>query len=323
MSGAAIEVVNLRKTYARRGREPVRAVDGLSFEVTPGSIFGLLGPNGAGKTTTLKILTTLVHPTSGSARVGGFDVVSEALRVRERIAVVIQESAAELFLSVRDNLTTFGRFHGLRGAEIRKRADRVIALFGLEGEANRKVMDLSGGFRRRVQVAKVFMVDTPIVFLDEFSTGMDPLLKRSVMSVLRESARAGRTIVLTTQILHEAEELCDDILIMNRGREVARGDLNTLKLLAGGVYEVSITFDTVPETLESDLAHRRPLRMRVSGTTVEFAVRDSETRVLELVTDISRRAQVLRVEIGGASLEDVFVQLMGEPPVVEETEKQS
>ena len=321
MSAPAIEVIDLRKTYARRGGEPVRAVDGLSFEVAPGSIFGLLGPNGAGKTTTLKILTTLVHPTTGIARVDGFDVVSDALRVRERIAVIIQESAAELFLTVRDNLTTFGRFHGLTGADMRNRADRVIALFGLESEANRKVMDLSGGFRRRVQVAKVFMVDTPIVFLDEFSTGMDPLLKRSVMSVLRESARAGRTIVLTTQILHEAEELCDDILIVNRGREMARGDLNTLKLLAGGVYEVSITFDTVPETLEADLARRRPLRMHVSGTTVEFAVRDSETRVLELVTELSRRAQVLRVEIGGASLEDVFVQLMGETLHVEKTEK--
>ena len=321
MSAPAIAVADLRKTYTRRGRDAVRAVDGLSFEVMPGSIFGLLGPNGAGKTTTLKILTTLVRPTSGTARVDGFDVVSDALRVRERIAVVIQESAVELFLTVRDNLTTFGRFHGLTGADMRNRADRVIALFGLESEANRKVMDLSGGFRRRVQVAKVFMVDTPIVFLDEFSTGMDPLLKRSVMSVLRESARAGRTIVLTTQILHEAEELCDDILIVNHGREMARGDLNTLKLLAGGVYEVSITFDSVPETLEADLAGRRPLRMQISGTTVEFAVRDSETRVLELVTELSRRAQVLRVEIGGASLEDVFVQLMGETLHVEKTEK--
>ena len=313
MSSPAIEVHNLQKIYSRRGRDPVRAVDGLSFDVAPGSIFGLLGPNGAGKTTTLKILTTLVRPTGGSARVGGFDVVKDSLKVRERIAVVIQESAAEIFLTVRDNLNTFARFHGLRGEEIRRRADRVIELFGLQDEVSRKVIDLSGGFRRRVQVAKVFMVDSPIVFLDEFSTGMDPLLKRSVMTVIREIAREGRTIVLTTQILHEAEELCDDILIVNRGREVARGDLNTLKLLAAGVYEVSITFDRVPEALESELAQRRPLRFTVSGNTVEFALKESESRVLEFVTDLSRRAQVLRVEIGGASLEDVFVQLMERP----------
>jgi ABC-2 type transport system ATP-binding protein len=288
----------------------VRAVDDLSFEVASGSIFGLLGPNGAGKTTTLKILTTLMRPTAGEARVGGHDVVREPVKVRQRIAVVIQESAAELFLSVRDNLSTFARFHGLRGEEVGRRAARVISQFGLEAEAGRKVMDLSGGYRRRVQVAKVFMVDTPIVFLDEFSTGMDPLLKRSVMALLRESAENGRTIVLTTQILHEAEELCDDILIVNRGREVARGDLHTLKLLAAGVYEVTIMFDRVPEGLEAELAARHPLRLQVSATTLEIALKEPESRVLALVTELSARAQVLRVEIGGASLEDVFVQLM-------------
>jgi ABC-2 type transport system ATP-binding protein len=311
MSVPAIEVVNLEKVYARRSQDPVRAVNGLSFAIAPGTIFGLLGPNGAGKTTTLKILTTLVRPTAGEARVLGHDVVREPLKVRQRIAVVIQESAAELFLSVRDNLNTFARFHGVRGDEIGRRAARVIALFGLEAEAGRKVMDLSGGYRRRVQVAKVFMVDTPIVFLDEFSTGMDPLLKRSVMGLLRDSAESGRTIVLTTQILHEAEELCDDILIVNRGREVARGDLHALKLLASGVYEVAITFDRVPEGLATELAARHPLRLHVSATTVEIALKEPESRVLELVTGLSTRAQVLRVEIGGASLEDVFVQLMG------------
>jgi ABC-2 type transport system ATP-binding protein len=311
-SAPAIEVVDLRKTYSRRGRDPVKALDGLSFTVAPGSIFGLLGPNGAGKTTTLKILTTLVRPTGGCARVGGFDVVREPLRVRERIAVVIQESAAELFLTVRDNLSTFARFHGLRGGEIARRADRVLAQFGLGSEAGTKAMDLSGGFRRRVQVAKVFMVDSPILFLDEFSTGMDPILKRSVMTLLRESARDGRTIVLTTQVLHEAEELCDDILIVNRGKEVARGDLHALKLLASGVYEVAITFASVPDGLERELMARHPLRLHVSSTTVEIALKEPESRVLELVTELSRRAQVLRVEIGGASLEDVFVQLMGE-----------
>ena len=111
-------------------------------------------------------------------------------------------------------------------------------------------MDLSGGFRRRVQVAKVFMVDTPVVFLDEFSTGMDPILKRSVMEKLRREAAGGRTIVLTTQILGEAEELCDDILILNRGTQAARGDLHTLKLLSHGVYDVAVTFDQLPPGIE-------------------------------------------------------------------------
>ena len=228
----ALRVQNLRKTFQRRGREPVEAVQGLSFSVPAGHIFGLLGPNGAGKTTTLRILTTLIRATSGEAEVAGVDVARDPLGVRRRIVVVVQESAAEIFLTVRDNLLTFGRFHGLRGADLKRRADTVMEQFGLVPEASRKAMDLSGGFRRRIQVAKALLVDTPVVFLDEFSTGMDPILKRSVMELLREQARQGRTIVLTTQILQEAEALCDDILIINRGREIARGDVPAIKALS-------------------------------------------------------------------------------------------
>ena len=228
----AIIIEALRKVFERRGTPPVHAVDGVSFSVATGHIFGLLGPNGAGKTTTLKILTTLLRPTSGTARVAGIDVVRDPLAVRRHIVVVVQESAAELFLSVRDNLLTFGRFYGLHGADLKRRAEDIMEKFGLTAEASRKAVDLSGGYRRRVQVAKALLVKTPIMFLDEFSTGMDPILKRSVMELLRDEARNGRTIVLTTQILTEAEALCDDILIMNHGREVARGDVDTIKSLA-------------------------------------------------------------------------------------------
>ena len=309
MSEAAIEVKELVKVFRRRGQPPLRAVDGLGFEVRRGAIFGLLGPNGAGKTTTLRVLTTLVQPTSGSVRIMGHDVVTQPLEVRRNIGVVIQESAAELFLSVRDNLLTFARFHGRRGAEVRRQADEVMEQFGLTPEAGRKAQDLSSGFRRRVQVAKMFMVDTPIMFLDEFSTGMDPILKRSVMERLRGEAARGRTIVLTTQILSEAEELCDEILIVNRGREIARGDLHSLKLLSQGVYELSLTFDALPEGVEAQLAARKPLRLRISGNTVEVALKEDERAVLELVNELAQRAHVLRVEVSGASLEDIFVEL--------------
>ena len=228
----ALVVEGLHKTFERRRAAPVHAVAGLTFSVPSGHIFGLLGPNGAGKTTTLKILTTLLRPTSGTAHVAGVDVVRDPLGVRRKIVVVVQESAAELFLSVRDNLLTFGRFYGLHGSELKRKADDIMEKFGLTADAARKAVDLSGGFRRRVQVAKALLVDTPVVFLDEFSTGMDPILKRSVMDLLRNEARRGRTIVLTTQILTEAEALCDDILIINHGREVTRGDVATIKSLA-------------------------------------------------------------------------------------------
>ena len=310
MSDVAIRVSNLVKVFQPRGgHESVRAIDGLSFDVMRGTVFGLLGPNGAGKTTTLRILTTLVRPTSGHAEVCGFDVVRQPLDVRRRVVVVIQEQAAELFLSVRENLLTFARFHGLHGADIRRRAEAALHDLGLLPEANRKVQDLSGGFRRRVQVAKVFMVDAPLVFLDEFSTGMDPALKRSVMGLLRREVARGRTIVLTTHILSEAEELCDDILIIDRGRQVARGDINTLKLLSERVYELTLTFDALPEDLETLVAGHHPLRMRVNGTTVQLALQDEESRILALASSLASRRRVLRIELTSASLEDVFIEL--------------
>jgi ABC-2 type transport system ATP-binding protein len=313
MSELALHVENLVKVYAPRGLfhrgKGVRAVDGMLFDVARGSIFGLLGPNGAGKTTTLKMLTTLVRPTSGRAQVMGFDVGTHPLDVRRNICVILQETAVDLFLSVHGNLLTFAQFHGLDRRTARTRAAEVMERFGLTDKADQKVQDLSGGYKRRVQVAKAFMTPTPVLFLDEFSTGMDPLLKREVMESFREEARRGRTIVLTTQILSEAEELCDDILIMNYGRQVARGDVPTLKMLSAGVYEVAMTFDRVPEGIEEELAHLRPLRQKITANTLEVAVKADEADVLEWASKLSRRGHLLHVELSGASLEDIFIEL--------------
>ncbi len=309
MNEFALEVQNLVKVYAVRGKPPVRAVDGMSFGVPRGIIFGLLGPNGAGKSTLLRVLTTLSRPTEGAARILGFDVVRKPLEVRRRIASVIQETAAELFLSVRDNLLTYARFQSLDRATAVRRAEILLKEFQLTDDADRKVQDLSGGFRRRVQVAKVFLVDTPVVFLDEFSTGMDPLLKRQVMNLLRAEAKKGRTIVLTTQILSEAEELCDDILIMDKGKQVARGDLNALKLLSQGVFEVAMTFDRLPEMMVAELAKLNPIRSTIEANSIEVAFKAEEGRALDVVTGLARNRRVLHVEVRGASLEDIFVEL--------------
>jgi ABC-2 type transport system ATP-binding protein len=320
MTAFALEVENLSKVYGDRGgilgrrKEPQRALDGLSFRVARGTIFGLLGPNGAGKTTTLKILTTLRRPSSGSAKIEGFDVVSQSLEVRKRISLVLQETAVELFLSVRDNLLTYARFHGVDSREAAKRADEVMTLFELRPESERKVQDLSGGFKRRVQVAKAFLIQTPVLFLDEFSTGMDPILKRSVMDALRKEAARGRTIVLTTQILNEAEELCEDILILNKGREIARGNLNTLKLLSQTAYEIVMTFETLPQGIQEEIAKLNPLHVSIEGNTVEFGLKTGEIQALDAAATLARKGRVLRVEIGGASLEDVFVELTQKTP---------
>jgi ABC-2 type transport system ATP-binding protein len=139
---------------------------------------------------------------------------------------------------------------------------------------------------------------------------MDPILKREVISQLRGESRKGRTIVLTTQILNEAEELCDDILIMNKGKQVARGDLNTLKLLSQGVYDISLTFDQMPEDIERELASLSPIRTHLNHNSIEVTVKAAEGSVLDTVTTLARDRRVLRVEVNGASLEDVFVELM-------------
>ena len=184
---------------------------------------------------------------------------------------------------------------------------------GIDDVADRKVQDLSGGVRRRVQVAKMFMVDVPVVFLDEFSSGMDAILKRSVMDMLRAQAANGRTIVLTTQILTEAEELCDDILIINHGRRIAHGSLRDLKQLVGQLHQVTITFDRVPDDLRATVAGYDAERVTVLHNTVQLQLRGDEPRVLELVAALGHQARIQHVEIAGASLEDVFVQLTQRP----------
>ncbi|MGB6034309.1 MAG: ABC transporter ATP-binding protein, partial [Bacteroidota bacterium] len=237
----AILVRDLLKIYTKKGGQSVRALDGLSLRVEQGEIFGLLGRNGAGKTTLLRILTTLIQPTGGSASVMGLDVVKHPYEVRKQICTVLQENAVELYLSVADNLATYGRFQSIPHPEIKQRVASVLEQFGLDEYRNQKVIDLSGGLKRRVQVSKVFMVDRPVVFLDEATTGMDPISKRGTIEAIREQALLGRTIFLTTHILQEAEELCDTIAIVDRGKTIAQGNLEMIKSLSSHAFDMSIT----------------------------------------------------------------------------------
>ncbi len=308
MSEFALEVENLVKVYNSRGKAAIRAVDGLGFRVPLGIIFGLLAPNGAGKSTLLRMLSTLTRPTEGNAKILGFDVVKKPIEVRKRISSVIQATAVELLLSVKDNLLTYVRFQGLDKptAASCRCVDRRIST---NPGSRPQVQDLSGGFRRRVQVAKVFMVDTPVLFLDEFSAGMDPILKRQVMNLLRAEVEKGRTIILTTQVLSDAEELCDDILIINKGKQIARGDLRTLKQLSQGVYDITLAFDRLPDTIQSEIAALAPIRSVVEGNTIDLTLKIDERRVMDIVSALCRNRHVLRVEVRGASLEDIFVEL--------------
>lgn len=312
-SNTAVTIRNLVKVYQGRKSGPVRALDGLTLEVKKGEIFGLLGRNGAGKTTLLRILTTLVQPTSGEASVMGFDVRTDGLAIRHSICAVLQENAVELFLSVQDNLDTYARFHGMGRAERKSRTEEMLDRFGLTEVRSQQVIDLSGGMKRRVQVAKVFMIDKPVVFLDEATTGMDPVNKRATLDAVREEARKGRTIFLTTHILQEAEELCDTIAIIDRGRIVAHGDLQTLKALSSRAYDMTITFEPLDDAVLADLRRLPTLKLTVKGSTADLTIRGEELSALDLLRDLSSRHTISRFEVSGATLEDVFLELLTGP----------
>jgi ABC-2 type transport system ATP-binding protein len=298
-----ISVEDVRKVYAGGAAQPVRAVDGVSCEVPKGQIFGLLGPNGAGKTTLVKILTTVTVPTSGQARICGFDVVRQALDVRRQIAVVLQQTAVETLLTVEDNLRIYAYLHGVSAAEVQKRMDAVLDEFDLREKARETVQDLSLGTKRRVQVAKVFMVDSPVLFLDECTTGMDPLMRRRVLDRIRREARNGRTVLLTTQVLSEAEELCDRIMIMNHGKTLAAGNLQELRRLSTQMFRVTLTFAQDRDVREQlELLH--PVELRSEGERVEM----------------SRVSPIRHFEVRGAGLEDIFVDLVAEKPLRHEPE---
>jgi ABC-type multidrug transport system ATPase subunit len=311
MAELAISITDLVKVYREHTSAPLRALDGLSLEVPRGEIFGLLGRNGAGKTTLLRVLTTLIPPTSGHVAVLGHDVSADPLAVRRNICVVLQENAVELFLSVRDNLETYARFHGIPHREIRPRADRAIEQFGLGEHRTQKVIDLSGGLKRRVQVAKVFMVDKPLIFLDEATTGMDPINKRATLDAIREQTARGRTIFLTTHILQEAEELCHRIAIIDRGKLIATGDVPAIKAMASDALDMTITFETLTPEMLRELEALPLLKLAHHASTVTMTVRGREADMLRTVAGLARTSRIIHFEATSATLEDAFVELLG------------
>jgi ABC-2 type transport system ATP-binding protein len=311
MNDIAVETRDLVKVYHPRSAAPIRALDGLTLRIRRGEIFGLLGRNGAGKTTLLRILTTLTPPTSGTVTVLGTDVRKNPAEIRKHLCVVLQENAVEIYLSVLDNFETYARFHSIPRREIPARIERVMEQFGLMDYRNQKVIDLSGGLKRRVQVAKVFMVDKPLVFLDEATTGMDPINKRATLDAIRQQARAGRTIVLTTHILEEAEELCDTIAIIDRGSCLALGDLPKIKSLVPGAFDVTIVLGALSPALLENLRRLPLLRFSHTQTTVDATIRSTDLAVLEDVLRLARREQVLHLDVRSATLEDVFLELLG------------
>ncbi|MEV0289443.1 MULTISPECIES: ATP-binding cassette domain-containing protein [unclassified Kribbella] len=230
---AAIEATGLVKTFRSR-KNTVKALDGIDLDVPEGSVLGLLGPNGAGKTTTVRILTTLMAPDEGSARVLGHDVVKEADTVRSLVGLSGQYAAVDELLTGRENLWMFGRLYRLGSQQAKQRAEELLEVFDLTEAADRILKTYSGGMRRRLDLAGSLIAHPKVLFLDEPTTGLDPRSRLDLWQIIRDRVSEGVTILLTTQYLEEADELADSIAVVDHGSVIARGTADELKMKVGG-----------------------------------------------------------------------------------------
>ncbi len=226
---AAVQAEGLVKTFGS-----VRALDGLDLTVDRGQVVGLLGPNGAGKTTTVRILATLLQPTAGTARVGGFDVVKQPDDVRRTIGLTGQYAAVDEYLTGRENLRMFGDLYRLDPRYVKERSQELLDAFALADAADRPVRTYSGGMRRRLDLASSLIGKPSILFLDEPTTGLDPRSRLGMWEVIQTLVAEGTTVLLTTQYLEEADQLANDIVVIDRGRVIAHGSSEQLKDQIGG-----------------------------------------------------------------------------------------
>jgi ABC-2 type transport system ATP-binding protein len=284
----------------------VHALAGVDLEVSPGTTLGVLGHNGAGKTTLIRTLTTLTRPDVGRASVDGFDVVADADHVRRRIGVTGQFSGLDEFLTGRENLELIGRLIGL-GAAARGRADDLVTRLDLADIADRRVGTLSGGSRRRIDIAASLIGAPSVLFLDEPTTGLDPVARASLWDLVDELTESGTSVVLTTQYLEEADRLADQVVVLDHGRVAARGTPAGLKRLVGGKV-VSATVLTGhlsrlsrrPDDTESVTAALSRVSYSTTGADVAAAV------VTQLVAD---DVVIDDLEIASPTLDDVFTHL--------------
>jgi ABC-2 type transport system ATP-binding protein len=305
-----IEANGLTKRYG-----DVQALDGLSFDVAPGTIFGLLGPNGAGKSTAVKVLTTLARAEGGKARVAGFDVASDAARVRRSIGVVAQRSGIDVELTGRENVILAGRLQGLRGRDLAQRADTVLAELGLGEAARRIAKGWSGGMQRRLDIAMGLVHRPKVLFLDEPTTGLDPEVRAAMWAeISRLNEEEGLTILLTTHYLEEADRLASALAIVDRGRVVAQGAPGQLKAaLEGDALHVELGDVAADGDVASALAAVRGLReIQVEGRSLHARADDGARAVPAVLAALDAHAiGVASVTVARPSLDDVYLRVAG------------
>lgn len=304
----AIEAIDLVKRFGDN-----TAVDGVSFTVAPATVLGLLGPNGAGKTTTVRMMTTLTEPTSGTARVAGHDVVREPDQVRRNMGLTGQVATVDELLTGRENIRMIGGLYGIRKKDLRRLGDQLLEQFSLTDAADRVVRSYSGGMRRRLDLAVSLLASPPVLFLDEPTTGLDPRSRSELWDALRNLVKQGTTLLLTTQYLEEADQLADNIVVIDKGRIIAQGSPLQLKQQAGTASLV------VTVTKAEDLASAQALLAKTGAEVfVDVGAREL-TAAADGLDDMIRVAGWLReskidvddIGLSRPSLDDVFLTLTG------------
>ena len=318
-----IAAENLVKTYTPKGAPVVRALDGLNLEVEQGSVTALLGPNGAGKTTTVKVLTTLITPDSGSVTIDGINVLSEPDRVRRMIGASGQYAAVDENLTGFENLMMLGKLYHLGSKVAKERAAELIEQFDLVDAKDRPVKGYSGGMRRRVDLAGALVINPPVLFLDEPTTGLDPRSRLALWEVIERLVADGTTVLLTTQYLEEADRLADSISVIDNGKVIAKGTADELKASVGGL-RVAITL--VDETRAED-AKRLLAKygsgepVLASGRTWVVSVNDGPQDLAAIVSAASAEGIALHdAGMRRPTLDDVFLQLTGHSAELEDAE---
>lgn len=307
-AGLAVWTRGLTKVYPGG----IRAVNGLGLEVRTGEILGLLGPNGAGKTTTVGMLTTRIVPTAGRAVVGSVDVVSEPARARRRFGVMSQANTLDRSLNVRENLVFHGRYFGMSGRAARRAADEWLDAFRLSKKAKARIAELSGGMVRRLMLARAMFHGPDVLFLDEPTAGLDPQSRVALWAIVEELRCRGRTIVVTTHYIDEADRFCDRVAIMDGGAILAVDTPSGLKRAHGKGVAITIRGDGDPQRFARRLSTLRGARASVGDDGVDIHL-DSGDGALGAVNAAAEgsRFRITAMSLGELSLETVFFNLTG------------
>mgnify|MGYP001258101453 CR=1 FL=1 len=305
---AAISVRGLVKSFG-----DVRALDGIDLEAAPGTVLGVLGPNGAGKTTAVRILSTLLRPDAGTARVAGIDVVEHPAALRARIGLAGQYAAVDEHLTGTENLVMVGRLYGMSRRAARRRADELLERFTLTDAADRPAKTYSGGMRRRLDLSAALVAHPPVLFLDEPTTGLDPRSRLGLWETIEGLVADGTTVLLTTQYLDEADRLAERIAVIDHGRVIAEGTGDDLKDRVGGArVEVELTDEATAPAAISALAPMSDEVPTVEEGVVHVTVRHRRGAVVDAV----RRLDAAGIAVDDAvvrrpTLDDVFLALTG------------